>query len=132
MKYADFIPNRALPSWYDEVVHNKVIEILTTRDKLHACKYLIDKSKENNPANIGLDQENWLSQQPWGLKWSKDNIVDVIAHSIKPPDDIALKQKNLINHIIMRLEGITPANSDLILPLAIQDAKRLRDLLASN
>jgi hypothetical protein len=58
--------NLQLPKWFSETIFVKVCKYINTHEKLHACKYLCDKSREMNTRNI------------YGLKWAKIEIVDEI------------------------------------------------------
>ncbi len=58
--------NLPLPKWFTETIFVKVREYINTHEKLQACKYLCDKSKEMNTRDF------------YGLKWAKMEIVDEI------------------------------------------------------
>src|ERR1700754_2777075 len=66
----------ALPSWYDLKIHNRVVEIISDKGKLHACKFLRDTSH--------IIKENWsgLDGRPFNqemfVKEAKD-ICDFIV-----------------------------------------------------
>ena len=55
-----------LPKWFTDVAYAKVLQMINRKEKLLACKYLCDVSKEKNTRN------------DYGLAWAKKEIVDEI------------------------------------------------------
>lgn len=55
-----------LPMWFDEKVYLTVQDYINNHNKLQACKYLVDVSKEKN------------TRDTYDLKWSKLEVCDEI------------------------------------------------------
>jgi hypothetical protein len=71
-----------LPNWYDEKIHIRVCRLIETQGKLHACKFLVDLSKQYDTTNV------------FGLTWSKRDICDNISPielSLTPEELFRLK-----------------------------------------
>lgn len=83
-----------LPTWFNEAVYNSTLAILNDNisGKLHACKYLVDISKQKNTRDHG-----------YGLQWAKTEIVD-------PIESIGLGA-TLREHLFVPTPTITPIAS---------------------
>lgn len=61
----------SLPKWYNEDVHRRVCELTFGLGKLHACKFLCDYSSKMETREL------------YGLKWAKEEVVDLIAGNVR-------------------------------------------------
>jgi hypothetical protein len=102
-EFAIFKTVARLPEWYDEYVHNKVINLFERQNKLVACKYLCDRSNEEN------------TRKKFDLEWSKKEVVDVIADYIqKNTPTMAISIDNAIDIIRDKFHGIAENGHTLI------------------
>jgi len=55
-----------IPTWLDETIFKEALQVMEAQGKLHVCKFILDKSKENN------------TREQFDLKWSKIAVADVL------------------------------------------------------
>jgi hypothetical protein len=66
-----------IPQWMNCIIFKKVIELMENHQKLQACKYLTELSKENKTRYSDFIETGYRGYD-FGLKWSKNEVCDVI------------------------------------------------------
>jgi hypothetical protein len=66
-----------IPHWMNHIIFKKVIELMENHQKLQACKYLTELSKENKTRYSDFIETGYRGYD-FGLKWSKNEVCDVI------------------------------------------------------
>lgn len=96
VNFKDFVQaSDTLPAWYNEEIHAQVIVMLIKGNRLQACKYLVELSKENK-TNQWTDGEG----SKYGLQWAKNEVVDKIERLKKLSEqEIKLYDENLKDYV---------------------------------
>lgn len=66
-----------IPHWMNPMVFKKVVEFMENHQKLQACKYLTELSKEHKTRQSDFVETGYRGYD-FGLKWSKTEVADVI------------------------------------------------------
>lgn len=137
-KYRGYCKKKGIqiPRWFTHAIFKEVLDYLKTGQKLQACKFLTDKSRDNGTGfGTGYD---------FGLKWSKNDVADVIE-SFRVLEPLPLIRPEIPKNIIttdevrdvlapfLRLAHVIHSNSfipdEVRVTHSTKDLKRVIDLV---